>query len=87
LQQIFIACCCILAIAAAGKGFFYLDIKINAVVKDINTLKARVTAPDTREQFAAVTAEMKDLKATNAQLGNRLYVDHPKRSGLDTESF
>jgi septal ring factor EnvC (AmiA/AmiB activator) len=63
-QQIFIACCCMLAIAV----FLYLDLKINAVAKDINTLKARVTAPDTREQFAAVTAEMKDLKATNAQL-------------------
>ncbi len=67
-QQIFIACCCILAIAAAGKGFFYLDIKINAVAKDINTVKARVTAPDTKEQFAAVTAEVEDLKATNTQL-------------------
>ena len=63
-QQIFIACCCILAMAV----FLYLDLKINAVAKDINTLKARVIAPDTTERFAAVTAEMKDLKATNAQL-------------------
>jgi septal ring factor EnvC (AmiA/AmiB activator) len=67
-QQIFIACCCILAIAAAGKGFLSLDSKINAAVKDINALKARVTPPDRKEEFAALTAEIKDLKATNAQL-------------------
>ena len=74
-QQIFIACCCIFAIAAAGIGFLYLDTKINAVqssvgsaVKDLNTLKAQVTAADTREQLAAVTAEMEDLKTTNTQL-------------------
>jgi cell division protein FtsB len=74
-QQILVACCCLLAIAAAGIGFLYLDTKINAVqssvgsaVKDLNTLKAQVTAADTREQLAAVTAEMEDLRATNTQL-------------------
>jgi len=74
-QQIFIACCCIFAIAAAGIGFLYLDAKISAVqsavgsaVKDLSTLKARMTAPDTKEQLAAVTAEVEHLKATNTQL-------------------
>jgi cell division protein FtsB len=69
------ACCCIFAIAAAGIGFLYLDAKISAVqsavgsaVKDLSTLKARMTAPDTKEQLAAVTAEVEHLKATNTQL-------------------
>ena len=75
LQNILVACCGILAIAAAGKGFLYLDNGISTVqsavgstVKDLNTLKAQVTAVDTREQLAAVTAEVGDLKATNTQL-------------------
>ena len=74
-QQILVACCCLLAIAAAGIGFLYLDTKINAVqssvgsaVKDLNTLKAQVTAADTKAQLATVTAEAKDLKTTNTQL-------------------
>ena len=37
-------------------------------VKDLNTLKAQVTATDTRGQLASVTAGMKDLNATNTQL-------------------
>lgn len=75
LQNILMTCCGILAIAAAGKGFLYLDNGISTVesavgsaIKDLNTLKAQVTAADTRGQLAAVTAEMKELKATNAQL-------------------
>ncbi len=69
------AFCSILAIAAVGKGFLYLDNGISTVqsavgsaVKDLNTLKAQVTAADTKEQLAAVTAEVKDLRATNTQL-------------------
>jgi cell division protein FtsB len=75
LQNILVTCCGILAIAAVGKGFLYLDNGISTVqsavgstVKDLNTLKAQVTAADTREQLAAVTAEAKDLKTTNTQL-------------------
>ena len=75
LQNILMACCCGLAIAAVGKGFLYLDNGISTVesavgsaVKDLNTLKAQVTAADTKEQLAAVTAEAKDLKTTNTQL-------------------
>jgi septal ring factor EnvC (AmiA/AmiB activator) len=75
LQNILVACCGILAIAAAGKGFLYLDNGISTVesavgsaVKDLNTLKAQVTAADTKEQLATVTAEAKDLKTTNTQL-------------------
>ena len=74
-QYILMACCCILVIAAAGKGFLYLDNEINtvqsavgSVVKDFNTLKAQVTAADTREQIAAANAEIEDLRMTNAQL-------------------
>ena len=74
-QYILMACCCILVIAAAGKGFLYLDNEINtvqsavgSVVKDFNTLKAQVTAADTREQIAAANAEIEDLRVTNAQL-------------------
>jgi septal ring factor EnvC (AmiA/AmiB activator) len=70
-----VTCCGILAIAAAGKGFLYLDNGISTVesavgsaVKDLNTLKAQVTAADTKEQLATVTAEAKDLKTTNTQL-------------------
>jgi hypothetical protein len=75
MQNILVACCGILAIAAAGKGFLYLDNGISTVqsavgstVKDLNTLKAQVTAADTREQLATVTAEVEDLRATSAQL-------------------
>jgi septal ring factor EnvC (AmiA/AmiB activator) len=75
LQNILVACCGILAIAAAGKGFLYLDNGISTVesavgsaVKDLNTLKAQVTAADTKAQLATVTAEAKDLKTTNTQL-------------------
>ena len=74
-QQILMACFCIFAIAAAAKGFLYLDTEISTVqsavgsaVKDLNTLKAQVTAADTKEQLAAVTAEAEDLKVTNTQL-------------------
>jgi hypothetical protein len=75
LQYILMAFCSILAIAAAGKGFLYLDNGIGTVqsavgsaVKDLNTLKVQVTEADTREELAAVTVEMKDLRATNTQL-------------------
>jgi hypothetical protein len=74
-QYIVMACCCILVIAAAGKGFLYFDNEVNtlqsavgSVVKDFNTLKAQVTAADTREQIAAANAEIEDLRVTNAQL-------------------
>ena len=69
------ACICIFTIAAAAKGFLYFDTEIGTVeyaigsaVKDLNTLKAQVTATDTREQLAAVTTEIEDLKVTNTQL-------------------
>jgi hypothetical protein len=72
---IVMACCCILAIAAAGKGFLYLDTEIGTVqsdvrsaVKGLNTLKVQVTAADPKERLAAVTTEIEDLKATNMQL-------------------
>jgi cell division protein FtsB len=75
LQNILVTFCGILAIAAVCKGFLYLDNGISTVqsavgstLKELNTLKAQVTAADTKEQFAAVTAEMKDLRATNTQL-------------------
>jgi hypothetical protein len=75
LQNILVTCCGILAVAAVGKGFLYLDNGISTVgsavksaVKDLNTLKAQVTATDTRGQLASVTAGMKDLNTTNTQL-------------------
>ena len=75
LQNILVTCCGILALAAVSKVFFYLDNGISTVqsavksaVKDLNTLKAQVTATDTRGQLASVTAGMKDLNATNTQL-------------------
>ena len=75
LQYILMACCSILAIAAAGKGFLYLDNEISTVqsavgsaVKDLNTLRAQVTAADTKEEIAAATAEIENLRATNTQL-------------------
>ena len=67
--QFLLACCCLLAITAVIKGFLYLDNEITAVAKDLSTLKARMTAaPDTKEQLAAVTAEIEHLKTTNTQL-------------------
>jgi predicted RNase H-like nuclease (RuvC/YqgF family) len=79
LQNILVTCCCILAIAAACKGFLYLDNGISTVestvgsaAKDLSTLKAQVTAADTREQLVTVTAEMEDLRATNTQLRTEL---------------
>ena len=75
LQNILVTCCGILAVAAVGKGFLYLGNGISTVesavgsaVKDLNTLKAQVTAADTKEQLATVTAEAKDLKTTSTQL-------------------
>ena len=75
LQNILVTCCGILAIAAAGKGFLYLDNGISTVqaavgsaVKDLNTLKADVTAASTKEEITTATAEIEDLKATNTQL-------------------
>jgi cell division protein FtsB len=74
-QYILMVCCSILVVAAAGKGFLYLDNEISTVqsavgsaVKDFNTLKAQVTAADTREQIAAANAEIEDLRMTNVQL-------------------
>ena len=74
-QHILMTCCCILVIAAAGKGFLYLDTEISMVqsdvgstVKDLNTLQAEVTAARTKEEIAAATAEIEDLKATNTRL-------------------
>jgi hypothetical protein len=75
LQNILVTCCGILAMVALGKVFLYLDNGISTVqsavgsaVKDLNTLKAQVTATDTRGRLASVTAEVGDLKATNTQL-------------------
>ena len=75
LQYILVTCGGILAIAAVGKGFLYLDNGINTVEsavgstrKELNALKAQVTVADTREQLATVTAEMKNLRATHTRL-------------------
>jgi cell division protein FtsB len=75
VQYILMAFCSILAVAAAGKGFLYLDNEVSTVqsavgsaVKDLNTLKAQVTATDTKEEIAAANAEIEDLRATNTQL-------------------
>jgi hypothetical protein len=75
LQTILVACGAILAIAAAGKGFLYLDNGINTVQsavgsthKELSALKAQVSVADAREQLATVTAEMKNLRATHTQL-------------------
>ena len=74
-QQILMACCCIFVIAALGKSFLYLETEIRTVqstvgstVKNLATLRAEVTATDTRGQIATVTAELEDLKATNTHL-------------------
>jgi FtsZ-binding cell division protein ZapB len=67
-QWILVTCCCILAIAAAVNGFLYLDTKISAAVKELSALEAQLATTDAKGQLAAVTAEMKELKATNAQL-------------------
>ena len=75
VQYILMAFCSILAVAAVGKGFLYLDNEVSTVqsavgsaVKDLNTLKAQVTATDTKEEIAAANAEIEDLRATNTQL-------------------
>ena len=65
--QILVACCCLLAIAAAGIGFLYLDTEIGAVAKELNMVEAQAAMTNTKEQLA-VTAEIKDLKAANTQL-------------------
>ena len=74
-QTILMICCCILVIAATGKGFLYLDTEISTAqsavessLKELNALKVQVTAADTREQLAAATAELEDLKATTTHL-------------------
>jgi uncharacterized membrane protein YvbJ len=74
-SQLVMTCFFILALAAAGKGFLYLDTEISTVesavgsaAKDLNMVKAHVTATDTRERLATFTADIEDLKATNTQL-------------------
>ncbi len=66
-QWILVACCCILVIAAAVQAFLYLDTKIGAVGKELNMVEAQAAMANTKEQVA-VTAEVKDLRAANAQL-------------------
>lgn len=67
-REILVACCCILAIAAGVNAFLYLDTKISAAVKELSALEAQLATTDAKGQLATVTAEMKELKATNAQL-------------------
>ena len=74
-KHILMACCSILVIAAASKGFLYLDTEIStaqsavgSTVKDLNTLKAQVSAADIKEEIAAAIVEIEDLKASNTQL-------------------
>jgi len=74
-QQIVMACLCMLAIAAAGKGFLYLGTEISEVqsavgsaVRDLGSLKAELTATDTKQQIANIAAEIEELKATNIAL-------------------
>ena len=70
-QQILVACGCILAIAAGVKAFLYLDDKIGAAAKEISTVEAQAAGVNTKG-YAAITAEIKDLKAANAQLQAQL---------------
>ena len=74
-QRLAILCSCAFAIAAAGKGFLYLNSEITSVhsavgsaTSDIDNVKAQVTANDTKEQVAAMSAELEDLKAVNTWL-------------------
>jgi hypothetical protein len=66
-QWILVTCCCILVIAAAVKAFLYFDTKIGAVAKELNMVEAQAAMTNTKEQLA-VTAEIRDLKATITQL-------------------
>ena len=79
-QQILIACFSVLVIAAAVKGFLYLDTEVSSAqtaigsaTDDLNALKTQVTSSDAKERLAAVSAEIKHLKATNAQLQSELF--------------
>jgi len=74
-QRIVVACCCIVAVGAAGKGFLFLHTEVGAVqsaiglaVKDLGTLKAQLATTDTKERLAAATAEVEGLKAANTRL-------------------
>jgi len=78
--QILMACCCILVIAAAVQAFLYLDTKIGAVGKELNTVETQAAMANTKEQLA-VTAEIKDLKAANTQLRAEL---RETREALET---
>ena len=87
-QQILIACFCVLGIAAAVKGFLYLDTEVSSVqsavgsaTDDLNTLKTQVTSSDTNERLATVNDEIKNLKVTNAQLQSEI---REMRESLET---
>ena len=78
-QQILITCFCVLSIAAAAKGFLYLDTEVSTVqsaigstANDINALKTQVASSDEKERLTAVNAEIKNLKTTNAQLESEI---------------
>jgi len=78
-QQILVISLCVLSLAAAGKGFLYLDSEIGAVqsavrsaVNDLKTLRTQVDAVDTRERIGALIAELDELRVTNAQLLNEV---------------
>ncbi len=78
-QQILITCFCVLSIAAAAKGFLYLDTEVStaqsaigSTANDISALKTQVASSDAQERLAAVNAEIKTLKTTNAQLQSEI---------------
>ena len=41
---------------------------VKSAVKELNALKAEVTAASTKEEITTATAEIEDLRATNTQL-------------------
>jgi len=78
-QQVLVICFCVLSLAAAGKGFLYLDSEIGTMqsvvsssANDLKALRGQVAAMDTGERIGALSAELDELRVSNAQLRNEV---------------
>ncbi len=74
-----VASCCILVALLAGAAFLRLEGKIGgihtvaeAAAKDIQSVKAHIASDNSRDQIAAVKAQVDELQAEKMQLQDQL---------------
>jgi len=74
-----VASCCMLLALVTGAAFLRVEGKIGgmqslaeAAMKDIGTLKARTATDNTKEQIAAIKAQVDELQAVKMKLENEV---------------